>query len=120
MNLTEMFYGKFVPPQSMGTITHKAGFSGMPKYIPLKYPRGLDDNRSFEDKLSMAGKKVLSILRAQTKPITGEQMAAKTPFTRNYCSQIMSTFVKEGLAKRIKIKKPNTRLYAYTAVKKDD
>ena len=120
MNLIEVFYGKFVPPQSMGTITHRAGFSGMPKYIPLKYPRGVDDNRSFEDKLSMAGKKVLSVLRAQVKPITGCEMAQKTPFTRNYCSQIMSTFVKEGLAKRIKIKKPNTRLYAYTAVKKND
>ena len=119
MNLTEMFYGTWIPPKVTCVRTHKLGFCNLPKYVPLKYHKAVDDNRTFEEKLSKAGKQVLSILRAQVKPITGCEMAMKTPFTRNYCSAIMSTFVKEGLAKRIKVKKPNTRLYAYTAVKND-
>ena len=119
MNLTEMFYGTFVPPKATSIRTHKLGFSNLPKYVPLKHHKSVSDNRTFEEKLSKAGKKVLSILRAQVKPITGCEMATKTPFTRNYCSALMCTFVREGLAKRIKIKKPNTRLYAYMAVKND-
>ena len=119
MNLTEMFYGKFEVPHVVAVRTHRLGFANEPRYIPLKYHYAGEDNRCFEEKLSKAGKKVLQLLRAQVKPITGEEMAMKTPYTRNYCSAIMSQFVKEGLAKRIKVKKPNTRLYAYTAVKND-
>ena len=119
MNLTEMFYGAFVPPQVISTRVHKLGFASEPRHVPYQYGANSSDSRSFEEKLSKSGKKVLSLLRCQVNPITGEDMARKTPFTRNYCSQIMSTFVKEGLAKRIKVKKPNTRLYAYTAVKND-
>jgi len=36
MNLTEMFYGTFVPPQVTPTRTHKLGFANLPKYIPVK------------------------------------------------------------------------------------
>ena len=118
MNLTEMFYGTFISPEVKSIRVHKLGFSSLPKYVPAK-DKPVFDNRTFEEKLSKAGKQVLSILRAQVKPITGCEMATKTPFTRNYCSAIMCTFVKEGLAKRIKVKKPNTRLYAYTAVEND-
>ena len=119
MNLTEMFYGKFVPYKTNNVIVHKIGLAGGHRYIAPKKIKREFDNRTFEQKLSKAGQIVLKLLRAQVKPITGEDMAKKTTFTRNYCSAIMSTFVKEGLAKRIKIQKPNTRLYAYTAVKND-
>lgn len=119
MNLTEMFYGKFEAPTVSKVRVHRMGFAELPRFVPLRYKTGHDDNRTFEEKLSRAAKQVLKALRAQVKPITGCEMAQKLPFTRNYCSQIMSTFVKEGLAKRIKIRKPNTRLYAYSAVKND-
>ena len=118
MNLTEMFYGTFVPPKATSIRTHKMGFAELPKFVPLRYKK-YQSNLSFEERLSVAGKQVLKVLRAQVRPITGSEMEKKTPYTRNYCSQIMSTFVKEGLAKRIKVKKPNTRLYAYMAVKND-
>lgn len=117
MNLTEMFYGTFTPPKVTSSRIHKLGFATFPKYVPLRYKTG-PDMRPFEERLSKSAKQVLRLLRAQVKPITGCEMAMKTPFTRNYCSQIMSTFVKEGLAKRIKVKKPNTRLYAYMAIEK--
>lgn len=118
MNLTEMFYGSFVPPKVTSIRTHKIGFACEPKHVPLGYKTG-PDMRPFEERMSRTAKQVLKILRFQIKPITGEEMAKKTPFSKNYCSCIMSTFVKEGLAKRIKIKKPNTSLYAYMAVKND-
>ena len=117
MNLTELFFGKFEAPHVTSTRTHRLGFSNEPRYIPLRYNRAGEDNRSFEEKLSKPGKAVLKRLRAQVKPITGAEMAKKTPFTRNYCSQIMGAFVKEGLATRFKVKIPHTRLYAYLAVK---
>ena len=118
MNLTEIFYGTFVPPKATSVRTHKMGFAELPKYVPLKYKNG-PDMRPFEERLSKSAKQVLKLLRAQVKPITGSEMAKKIPYTRNYCSQIMSTFVKERLAKRIRVKKPNTRLYAYMAIKND-
>ena len=117
MNLTEMFYGKFELPPVVATRVHKLGFSGEPRHIPLVVRERCE--MSFEEKLSKAAKQVLSLLRMQVKPITGDEMSKKTPYTRNYCSALMSTFVKEGLATRVKIKKPNTKLYAYKAVKND-
>jgi hypothetical protein len=118
MNLTEMFYGKFEPPRITRTRKHRLGFVGEPRHVPLQYKKERCE-MSFEERLSKAAKQVLSLLRMQVKPITGDEMARKTPYTRNYCSQLMYSFVKEGLAVRIKISKPNTKLYAYKAVKND-
>ena len=118
MNLTEMFYGTWMPPIITSTRIHKLGFASLPSYIPSKV-KPSKENMTFEERLSISGKKALKSLRAQIKPITSSEMAKKTSLSLNFCSSILYTFVKEGLATRTKIKKPNTYVYAYKAIKND-
>lgn len=117
MNLTELFYGKFVPPLNDKSRVHKIGLSGGVRYIPPKKVPVELDTRPPEERLSKSIRQIYDLLKRQTKPISAADMEAKTVWTRNHCNIVLCKLFKLGLATRTKMTKPGTRYYLYQAKK---
>lgn len=112
VNLTELFYGKFEPPEAIRTITHKVGLTGGARYQPSKKI----DKSSLppEQRLPKSAKQILSFVKCQTKPVSAAETEKRTPWTRNHCNIILCSLWKEGLLSRYKMKGDGTSWYMYS------
>jgi len=117
INLTELFYGKFVPPVNHVSRVHKIGLSGGHRYIPPKKIPVEIDTRPPEERLSKSVKEIWKLLKFQKKPISALEMASKTGWTGNHCNIVLCKLFKLGIATRQKRTKPGTRYYVYEAKK---
>lgn len=118
MNLTELFYGTFVPPPVTKTRRHNFGLTGGQRYVePKKHVSNLT-HLPPEERLAGSFKKIYGVLKVQVKPISSADMAKKTAWTRNHCSIIMAQLWKRGVVKRHK--KAGTAIYMYYVEKKND
>ena len=113
MNLTELLFGKFVPPVTTSGFVHRIGFAGSSPYVPTYRER--KQRLPKEKQITESAQKIYKILTQQTKPISAAEMEKKTPWTRNHCNMIMCQLFKEGLATRYKEKGAGTRWYMYSA-----
>lgn len=113
--LMEMFYPRFQPPKSMGTIKHKIGFSGQPRYTaPSRPPKEERD----PDRLTPSEDKAFNILWRKDKPMTSRELAPFMKMTDNHCGILLTSLYKKGKLNRVKYTKPGTRFFRYT-VKED-
>lgn len=120
MNLTEMFYGKFVPPLAINIRKHKVGLLGGAPYVPPKKVQKIIEAKSSKDLLTPAAKKMLKILRQQVDYISCCEMEKKCGYTRNHCNIILCSLYKAGFATRMKKTKPGTRYYVYKAKEQEN
>jgi hypothetical protein len=120
MNLTELFYGKFVPPTVAKVRKHKVGLLDGNRYKPPKKVQKIMQAKSPEDLLTPAAKKMLKILRQQKDYISCLDMELKCGYTRNHCNIILCSLYKAGFASRIKKTKPGTRYYIYKAKEQEN
>jgi len=113
MELIELFYGKFVPPKSTRTITHKIGFHSIPRYVAPP-PRVHKPKCPPESEIML-----INIMKKLTKPMTPMEICQKTPWTRNHCGMLLCKLFKDGLLKRQKIivKQSRTFLYSWNGEK---
>ena len=111
VSLQELFYGKWTPPESYSTRSHRIGLHSMYRYEPPK-PRP-----KIKPKPRESENKILEIMKATKKPFSPMDMEKKTPWTRNHCGIIMSSLYKQGFLKRRKVALGNTRHYVYEYVK---
>lgn len=115
MNLTELFYGTFVPPPVTKTRRHNFGLTGGARYIPPAPRLSQRFDLPPEERLEGSYKKIYAILKAQKKPICSADMEKKVPWTRNHCSIILMGLWKRGMATRYKVIKNGTAVYMYSA-----
>lgn len=118
MNLLEILYGTFVPPESKGTQIHRAGFSSEHRYTPPK-KREYVTAKDEKDPNKLTGSKLLiyKIIKNQVKPVAANVVEKKTKFTRNHCSIILAELHKMGMLDRKKIHANGTRYYVYEVKK---
>lgn len=119
--LQEILYGTFVPPETTQTRSHRIGFASSFHYVePSK--RVYTSTQTLREKdpnhKSPSQEKIYKIMLKATEPLTPMDVAKKTKLTRNFCSIILATLVKDGFAKRTKLKANKTRFYAYELIKK--
>ena len=115
MNLTELFYGTFVPPPVTKTRRHNFGLTGGSGYVPPKPKLSERKDLTAEQKLLGSYKKIFAVLKNQKKPMCSAEMEKKVPWTRNHCSIIMLGLWKRGMATRFKVIRNGTAVYMYSA-----
>ena len=118
MNLTELFYGTFVPPAATNVRRHNFGLTGGARYVPPKPKPSERTDIPLEQRLAGSSKRIYTVLKAQVKPISSADMAKKTSWTRNHCSIIMAQLWKRGVIKRHKL--AGTAIYMYYVEKNDE
>ena len=112
MVLQEILFGTWKKPAVTKTTVHRIGLTiGAHRYIPPK-PRVIKVKKENESHM-----KILDIMQKANKPMSPMDMEKKTPWTRNHCGMKMCEMFKQGLLKRHKVKKGNTRHYIYEYVK---
>lgn len=120
MNLTELFYGTFVPPKASNVRRHNFGLTGGARYEPPVKPLSQRFDLPPEQRLAGSYKKIYNLLKAQVKPISSADMAKKTAWSRNHCSIALATLTKRGLCKRYKVKQAGTAVYMYYFKKEEN
>lgn len=120
MNLTELFYGTFVPPAVTKTRRHFFGLTGGARYQPPASRLSQCTDLPPEKRLEGSYKKIYAVLKCQKNPICSVAMEKKTPWTRNHCSIILMNLWKRGLADRFKITRNGTAVYMYSAKVEND
>lgn len=114
--LISILFGEFEPPQNIvRTIRHNFGLTGGNRYIPPARPKRSE--MSPIDRLTDSGKKILTILRQQQRPISAADMEKKTPWTRNHCNMIMGSLFRDGLLTRKKVRENGTYCFYYSVKK---
>ena len=111
MNLQEILFGTFVPPEAPSR-THRIGFASNHRYVP---PKPKVCNIPQRDKTNPGQARVLKAVQQATKPVTSVDVSEVTKMTRNHCGILLGQLFKEGLVKRVKCTKGSTRFYKYTA-----
>ena len=108
MELLDLLYGKFVPPKSTGTITHKIGFHSIPRYIAppprVHKPKGPPESEIMLE----------NIMKKLTKPMTPMEICLRTPWTRNHCGMLLCKLWKAKKLKREKVIVQQSRTYLYS------
>lgn len=115
MNLTEIFFGTFVPPVASKVRRHNFGLTGGARYEPPVTPLSKRFDLPPEQRLAGSYKKIYAVLKAQKKPLNSAEMEKKVPWSRNHCSIIMMELCKRGLATRYKTIVKGTAVYMYSA-----
>lgn len=114
--LATILFGAFETPQNVvRTVRHNFGLAGSPRYVPPARPRRSE--LSPIDRLTDSGKKILTILRQQQRPISAADMEKKTPWTRNHCNMIMGSLFRDGLLTRKKVRENGTYCFYYSVKK---
>ena len=111
MNLQEILFGTFVPPEAPSR-THRIGFASNHRYVP---PKPKVSNLQARDKTNPGQARVLKAVQQATKPVTSVDVSEVTKMTRNHCGILLGQLFKEGLVQRVKCTKGSTRFYRYTA-----
>lgn len=119
--LQEILYGTFVPPETTHTRSHRIGFASSFRYAePNK--RIYTSTQTLREKdpnhKSPSQIKVFNVLSKAQQPMSPMEVAKKTMLTRNFCSIVMATLVKDGFAKRRKVSINKTRHYIYELINK--
>lgn len=108
MQLQELLFGKWTPPQVSNTRVHKIGFHSIPRYVAppqrVQKPKGPPESELM----------LISIMKKLTKPMTPMEICVKTPWTRNHCGMLLCKLFKEGLLKRQKVIVQNSRTFIYS------
>jgi len=112
MNLTEMFYGTFVPPENAASRVHRIGFSNGTRYEPPK-KRAYDPKSPVHERLPSSAKILFQMMKKQTDYVSALQIYKKTKWTKNHCSIIMAELFKHGMLERYKIRQNKTQIYVY-------
>ena len=115
MTLQEILFGKFVPPVPVNVRRNLFGLSGGRRYIPPAKPRRSELPPA--ERLTESGKKILTLLRQQTRPVSAADMEKKTPWTKNHCNMIMGSLFRDGLLERKKVRENGTYCFYYTVKK---
>jgi hypothetical protein len=110
VQLQEVLFGTFVPPEGAKSRVHRIGFSSKFGYKPppvrvYKRAEMLDSH-----------KKIIAVLKKLGKPSTPAEVSVKTIWTRNRCSILLCEMFKSGKLKRTKIIVGNSRTYLYSIV----
>ena len=112
MVLQEILFGTWQKPKVTNTTVHRIGLTiGAHRYIPPK-PKIVQHKKHSE-----CSEKILSIVTKSKVPLSPMDMEKMTPWTRNHCGMKMCELFNQGLLKRNKVKKGNTRHYVYYCVK---
>lgn len=113
MNLTELFYGVFVPPTEYKTRRHNFGLTGGSGYVPPKKKLSERTDLPPEERLAGSYKKIYAVVKAQKKPICSADMEKKVPWSRNHCSIILMGLWKRKMISRYKVTRQGTAVYMY-------
>lgn len=119
--LQEILYGTFVPPENAQVRSHRIGFASSFRYIePNKrlYTSAQQEKEKDPNHKSPSQLKVFNVLSKAQQPMSPMEVAKKTKLTRNFCSIVMATLVKDGFAKRRKVSANKTRHYIYELISK--
>ena len=111
MNLQEILFGTFVPPEIPGR-THRIGFTSIYRYTP---PKPRVHNRPVRDKSKTSEEIILKAVKDAGVPVTSVDISIAIKMTRNHCGIILGQLFKEGLVNRVRCTKGSVRFYKYTA-----
>ena len=110
MQLQEVLFGTFVPPQGTKSRVHRIGFSSKFGYKP---PPVREYKRA---EILESHKKIIAILKKSDKPMTPAEVSVNTIWTRNRCSILLCEMFKKGILKRTKVIVGNSRTYLYSYI----
>ena len=108
MQLQDVLFGVWTPPEVTATRTHKIGFHAIPRYVapPVKVhkPKGQPESEIMLEK----------IMKKLPEPMTPMDICLKTPWTRNHCGMLLCKLWKAGKLKRQKVIVQQSRTYLYS------
>ena len=110
MNLQEILFGTFIPPEAPSR-THRIGFASNYRYTP---PKPKVCNRPVRDKSNTSQQIILKAVKQAGVPVTSVDVSLITKMTRNHCGIILGQLFNLGLVKRVKCTAGSTRFYKYT------
>lgn len=112
--LNTIFGYNNVLPDAPVSYSNRVGLNGSNcRYIAPKKPVKPENKEINANNATMSESVVLKIINKSDKPISANEMAKKTKWTRNHCSILMGSLFKKGKIRRLKEYGHGTRWYIY-------
>ena len=112
-DLTTILFGTFVPPSLVKTRYHRCGDKDrITACVGIKPSQKAVDADGANDNQA----RVLQCVRQSRKPITSNEVSAKTGLSRGYCNLTLCKMWKTGKLTRHDIRVRDVKAYVYEAV----